>query len=251
MNLQSASNVNIFKSKISLENELCKDIVTCAQQSIAAKGSFFLAVPGGSVLKMLNGLKDSAKYPIDWSKVYLFYVNHKCVEESDPSSTHLKARSIFLDYQPAVNVFPIEFNVGDDPARTVHKYNECIDIIVNKNNEEIPKFDYMLLGVGKDGHIGSLYPNRSEVTDTTAWVLPVDKKSPSSITLTLPVINNAKEIRVVLTGADKAESALIGIMRSEQPSIFPVCGVSTAATWMIDEESSHLVSSQVSCNFFE
>lgn len=76
-------------------------------------------------------------------------------------------------------------------------------------NGALPEFDYMLIGVGKDGHIGSLYPGRSEITDTMSLVLSVDKKSPSGITLSLPVMNAAKTIRVVLTGADKAEAVCI------------------------------------------
>ena len=102
----------------------------------------------------------------------------------------------------------------------------------------------MLIGMGSDGHCGSLYPERSEVTftDNSKWILPVDKKQPESITFTLPVMNNAKDTRVVLMGADKAETALKGITKSVDKTKFPVCGVkSDGTTWMIDEPCSELV----------
>lgn len=104
--------------------------------------------------------------------------------------------------------------------------------------------------MGKDGHIGSLYPDRKEVLsdDHSKWVLSVDKKSPSSITLSLPVMNTAKQIRVVLVGEDKAEAANIGIMKELEPIKFPVTGV-TNAVWYLDNAAASIVKNKVSCIF--
>lgn len=124
--------------------------------------------------------------------------------------------------------------------------------MVNIDPSGLPVFDYMLLGMGKDGHVGSLYPARKEVlsTDPRAWVLSVDKKSPASITLSLPVMNRANEVRIVLTGEDKAEAALWGITKAKNAEEFPVCGVRDGATWLIDEPCASLVlkDKSVHCN---
>ena len=103
------------------------------------------------MLKLLAGLK-SYKSAIDWSKVFLFYVNHKCVAVNDPTSTHFKAKSIFLDeLNFGANVFPItddsiasETNGHDSIA---HYYQEVVFKNLPMANK-IPFFDYMLLGMG-------------------------------------------------------------------------------------------------------
>lgn len=155
---------------------------------------FLQAVPGGSVLKMLGGLKELGK-EVDWSKVFLFYVNHKCVPNDDASATHFKALSIFLDACPAVAFSMTEAAVGVTKGHDTdaHLYRNQIESVLPQH-DGLPIFDYMLLGMGKDGHIGSLYPGRKEVlmTDKHQWVLSVDKKSPSSISLSLPVMNAAR-----------------------------------------------------------
>lgn len=74
---------------------LCVGFVETAKAAIAERGSFYVAVPGGSAIKLLRYLKPY-KESLDWSKVNLFYVNHKCVPDDDESATHFKARSIFL-----------------------------------------------------------------------------------------------------------------------------------------------------------
>ena len=74
------------------------------------------------------------------------------------------------------------------------------------------------------------------------------QKSPSSITLSLPVMNNAKEVRIVLTGADKAEAAVTGVLKEKAAIDFPVCGISNdRSAWMIDKACSSLLSSKYPC----
>ena len=251
--LSMTAKVNIYNSVEILGNSLCSDIKIMAQSEITQKGSFYLAVPGGSVLKLLSGLTNDNNGPkVDWSKVYLFYVNHKCVPMTDPSATHLKAKGLFIDKLniPDKNVFSLKDGETKGHDSDAHDYEKSLlssGIPIEKANG-LPAFDFMLLGVGKDGHIGSLYPGRKEVSLTNKWVYSVDKKSPASITLSLPIMNNAKETRVILMGADKAEAALIGITKSKNPEDFPVCGIkSEGTTWMIDAPCSDLVKTKVSC----
>ena len=96
--LQMASKVLVFPTPDALGAQLCKDIIANGKFEIARKGSFSLAVPGGSVLKLLKALKPY-KSDVDWSKIYLIYANHKCIPSDDPSATHNKALSIFISKQ--------------------------------------------------------------------------------------------------------------------------------------------------------
>ena len=138
---------------------------------------------------MLGGLKEH-KNAIDFSKVHMFYVNHKCVPITDESATHFKAKKLFLDAIPSLHAYPIPELVGITKGHDTdaHEYMTTMKALLPQNNG-LPIFDYMLLGMGKDGHIGSLYPERKEVfiTQCEPWVLTVDKKTPPSISLSLPV----------------------------------------------------------------
>ena len=174
------------------------------------------------MLKLLSRLKD-AKHELDWSKVHLYYVNHKCVPDDDPSATHSKAKILFLDHLDSCNAVPIQL-IGDEVTFLLTRCNTAVSYTVDctaqggghgvaqRYSEHIrhhvllsavnglPVFDYMLLGtvrtvvqshgvartnamlmlsrtvgVGKDGHIGSLYPHREEVLVDDQLVLSVDK----------------------------------------------------------------------------
>ncbi len=224
-------------TEASLEQHLCEDLISVAKVAISDRGQFHLAVPGGSVLKMLRALKPY-KDELDWGAVYLYYVNHKIVPASDTGGTHTKALHLFINECGITNVFSPTQVEGLSLAEHVSLYQQQIRDHVPVENG-LPVFDYMLIGSGEDGHIGSLYPGREEVKyeGTEKWVLSVDKKDPPSITLTLSVMNAAREKRVVLTGSSKTGAVRKGIMQSESVSRFPVCGVQ-GAMYMIDEACS-------------
>ena len=150
-------------SPTELATALVQDFLQSAEAAIKRSGAFYCAVPGGSVLKMLGGLKEH-KNAIDFSKVHMFYVNHKCVPITDESATHFKAKKLFLDAIPSLHAYPIPELVGITKGHDTdaHEYMTAMKALLPQNNG-LPIFDYMLLGMGKDGHIGSLYPERKEV----------------------------------------------------------------------------------------
>jgi 6-phosphogluconolactonase len=112
-----------------------------------------------------------------------------------------------------------------------------------------PIFDMMLIGVGDDGHVGSLYPGRDEVLDASGrWVLPVEKKQPGSITLSLPVMAAAKEVLIAACGVSdkypqgKSAAMARGIEGDETPSSFPAVGLRGVATWALDAAAASTLS---------
>ena len=111
------------------------------------------------------------------------------------------------------------------------------------SSEGLPVFDLMLVGMGSDGHIGSLYPGRPEplASKEAGWCLGVTKSNPPpSITLTLPVINAASEVVCAMTGRDKktggtkAPAVARAIEGSDGPGEFPAQGLANAR-WILDE----------------
>ena len=138
--------VNVYKTKDDVALALCSEILEVGSAAIDARKKFCLAVPGGSVLKMLSKLSTMPEAKkLDWSKVFLYYVNHKVVPPDDPSSTHLKAESLFLKEIgiPPANVAQILNDGTLDMEKTAKDYQKQIAKNV-KNVGGLPYFDYMV-----------------------------------------------------------------------------------------------------------
>ena len=218
-----------------------------AAAAIEKKGWFALAIPGGSILNMLAG---SAP---DWAdKTTIAYVNHKCVAMDDIQlSTHAKASDKFLKDWKGVDVLVL--TGSDNSAVEAKDYQDAMTARVAEgkipSENGLPVFDMMLIGVGDDGHVGSLYPGRPEVSDSSgAWVLPVDMKQPGSITLSLPVMAAAAEVIVAACGVSekypqgKSAGMVRAIEAGETPESFPASGLREVATWIIDEAAASKLS---------
>uniref|UniRef100_A0A7S2BMB5 Glucosamine/galactosamine-6-phosphate isomerase domain-containing protein n=1 Tax=Florenciella parvula TaxID=236787 RepID=A0A7S2BMB5_9STRA len=218
-----------------------------AEAAIAEKGHFLLGIPGGSILKMLAGTAPS------WaSKTTVAYVNHKCVDMGDEKlATHAKACKLFLDDWEGINV--ITLGGSGDSAAEAASYEKAMrdDSNIPTDPETgLPVFDMMLVGVGDDGHVGSLYPDRDEVlvSGGDQWVLPVDMKTPGSITLSLPVMAGAKEVVIAACGvSDKyPQGKSAGMVRAieglETLVSFPASGLRGKSVWILDEAAASKLS---------
>jgi 6-phosphogluconolactonase len=113
----------------------------------------------------------------------------------------------------------------------------------------MPVFDLQLIGVGDDGHFGSLYPNRPEIMDSSGkWVLAVDMKSPPSITLSPGAILNSKKIIVASAGVSekypmgKSAAMKVAIEGMEGPAAFPAQCLRDRATYLFDEAAASALS---------
>jgi len=141
--------VRIFDG--SYDSDICDEVTAAAQAAIADKGSFSLAIPGGSVVAALAGLdKDGA----DWSKMHVFFCNEKI-----PSYPCI---GMGLEQTKKIGV-PDEqvYAMGGEgsPAEMAAKYTELLKSHPSIDNEAaIPSFDMMLLGTGPDGHCGCVFP---------------------------------------------------------------------------------------------
>jgi 6-phosphogluconolactonase len=164
--------INTYATSEEVGKSLSEQFVNIARKEIDSKGSFFVAIPGGSAIKLFKYLVP-LKNKIDWSKVYLFYVNHKYVPENDDSATHFKAKSIFLNDLGEVKTYVPDSTKPSVTETALAYSSQLVKTLPTKNG--LPFFDLVVLGMGKDGHIGSLYPGRKEVLETSLLVVPVDK----------------------------------------------------------------------------
>ncbi len=190
-------------------------------------GGANIALTGGTMgIAVLEAVNASpARDTIDWSKVHFWWGDERFVERSSADRNERQAREALLDHiaVPPGNVHP--FPASDDIA----DIDEAASVFAAEleafapEGQLFPRFDIMFLGVGPDGHIASLFPDRPGIRETEATVIAEresPKPPPQRLSLTRPVINASDRIWLVLAGSDKASAlglALAGASYTEVP----------------------------------
>lgn len=242
-------NVIVLKDASAVSLKIQSIVTEAARKAISERGHFTLAIPGGSVLKMLVNLPSFDEWA---SKTTLVYVNHKCVEMDDiDRSTHAKAIKLFLGDWERAGLNTLVLDGTADGEQEARRYEEKIKNLEDTklprdSHTGLPQFDLALIGVGDDGHIGSLYPNRDEVLvdESGPWVLCVPMKNPPSITLSLPLMKAALKVVVAACGVSdkypqgKSAGMKRAIIDDETLQSFPAAGLRDKATWIMDEAAA-------------
>jgi len=238
-----AKKVHILPTEAEVTETVHKIVEASAKNAIETRGCFALAIPGGSVLKVLSTLDPSS----DWvKKTTLAFVNHKCVPIDDVTSAiEAQARSKFLDRWGLTDIISLSGTADGEKEATEYesKLKSIPESKLPRDNDGFPIFDLALVGVGDDGHIGSLYPNRGEIDVVNGpWVIPAFLKDPPSISLTLPVMQRAKSTVISAAGKSikypngKASAMRLAIADEKAtPKDFPASALREHATWILDE----------------
>lgn len=202
-------NITICTTVDELALRLATLIAALSAESISERGRFTLAIPGGSALDIasrklvLSPLRDE----IDWPAWQVFWVDERIVPSKSPESNSGEAYRQFFS---KVNVPKHHLHTLDDPVQAesaADMYEAMLNKEFNLKKGEFPSFDLILLGIGEDGHIASLFPDHPGLKEHKRLVVPVfDSPKPPSerISLTLPVINNARNLVFVVAGSGKA-----------------------------------------------
>lgn len=197
------------------------------------------------MLKVLSTLDPAT----DWvQKTTLAFVNHKCVPIDDVSSAiEAQAREKFLERWGLPDANIISLTGTSDGEKEAAAYEAKLKALpestLPRDDDGFPVFDLALVGVGDDGHIGSLYPNRGEIDVTDGpWIVAAFQKDPPSISLALPVMQRAKSTVISAAGQSvkypngKASAMKLAIAdESVTPNDFPASALRENAVWILDE----------------
>jgi 6-phosphogluconolactonase len=167
-----------------------------AREAISARGRFACALPGGSVAERLFPVL--ARLDLPWPQVHAFFGDERAVPPDHPDSNVGLARRLWLDAVPAV-VHPMPATGDLDAAATAY----AADLRATLGDP--PRLDLALLGMGPDGHVCSLFPNRPLPGGLVAAVRDSPKPPPVRLTLTINLLAVARAVWVVAFGASKAE----------------------------------------------
>jgi 6-phosphogluconolactonase len=186
-----------------LTDRLAADLEAECRRVQSAGRPFTLALPGGSVATTC--FPRLARLAIDWDRCEFFWVDERAVPPADPESNYGMARSLWLDAAgvPATRVHRMPADAPDLDAAAA-RYTDVITGIAHRPL----RLDYVILGVGPDGHVASLFPGHallSEANRLVAAVHDAPKPPPRRMTLTLPVLCGAGRVVVAAFGRAKAE----------------------------------------------
>jgi 6-phosphogluconolactonase len=223
------------------------DWIKTAQEAIAKKGSFFVALSGGSTPKALfTELSKNYASALDWSKVWLFWSDERQVLPTDPESnfhmamieSHLSDLSI-----DAHHIFrmPAEKEI----EANAQNYEKSIRSVLPEG-----QFDLIMLGMGEDGHVASLFPGTLALTAKNRWVVAnyVTQKQLWRMTFTFDLINRAKKIAIYVIGSSKAKMAHTLLMTEDKAQAYPAFYVGTPESpcnWILDESAASLIKKEL------
>ena len=243
--------VKVYPDKDYLVAGTAEWILSACAESIASHGSCSIALSGGSTPRSLFRLlaSDDWRKRFDWSRIRIFQVDERAVPLDHPDSNFgMIERELLHGIQiPADNVHRVHTELGAQAAAEEYERQ----LRKSFPAPGIPRFDVLLLGMGEDGHTASLFPGTEALHETHRLVLGymVEKLNAFRITLTFPVINNARKILFLVAGQNKA-ATLREIFQGESPELrYPAAMVDPRdglLYWHLDAEAASLIHVAVS-----
>ncbi len=218
--------------------------VSTMSELLAERPVVHVVLTGGSVgIEVLAAI---AAHPdrdrLDWGRVHAWWGDERWVPTGHPDRNELQAREAFLDAVaiPAANIHPFPASdEGLDLEAAARRYD---DELRAAGDGAYPSFAITFLGVGPDGHIASLFPERPGPTVAEPGVIAVHdspKPPPQRLSLTLPLINGSERVWLVLAGADKAAALGLALAGAAVADV-PVAGVlgQRRTLFFVDEAAS-------------
>ncbi|MEU5719731.1 6-phosphogluconolactonase [Streptomyces sp. NPDC020403] len=218
----SAPQLVVHRDKELMAEAVAARLVTKIVDAQSARGSASVVLTGG---RNGNGLlaalaASPARDAIDWRRLDLWWGDERFLPEGDPERNVTQARAALLD---AVDLDPSRVHAmpasdgpygGDVDAAAAGYAAELAAAAAPEDHGAVPAFDVLMLGVGPDTHVASLFPELPAVRETERTVVGVHgapKPPPTRVTLTLPAVRAAREVWLLAAGEDKAEAAEIAL----------------------------------------
>jgi 6-phosphogluconolactonase len=246
--------VRIFPDGAAIARFAARKFVEIAADAVAQKGSFEVALSGGSTPKTLYSLlvSDPALRPkVPWDKTFVFFGDERHVGPDDALSNFRMASEAMISKSPMkpAQVFRVK---GEYPeaGQAALEYESDIRTHFNLSDGQFPRFDLVLLGMGDEGHVASLFPGTKALHETRRIVVHnwVGKVLMDRITLTAPAINNAANIIIMVTRAEKAPALTAVLERVYEPEQLPaqmIAPVNGNLLWLVDTAAGLMLTNAI------
>ena len=236
--------VKILPDSAALAQAAAQEFHKLADAAVQERGRFCVALSGGNTPRAIYSLLASEHKELPWDRIHVFFGDERHVPLDHPDSNFRMATESLLSKVPIPekNVHRIRAELEADIAAT--EYEQELVNFFHLDNQEMPRFDLIFLGIGEDGHTASLFPGSNALTETSRRVVAnwVEKFKTFRITFTFPVLNHAAEVAFLVSGADKAQilNEIIspGARKYPTQSVQPENG---RLLWLVDQDAGSLL----------
>lgn len=242
-----------FETAKDLSEGLAKNLKEEIKKKSGIKEKFFLSLSGGSTPRLLFKILADPPFAqdINWDYVHLFWGDERCVPPEDDESNYGMTKNLLLDKIkiPQENIHRIKGEAI--PEGEASRYSEEIkNTVLIKNG--LPRFDYIILGMGEDGHTASLFPGKElhavsqNISGVAEKTINTDngEKVQKRISLTKDAICNGGKILFLVTGNKKAQTLSEIIKEKPSSNNYPAAGIHNIfgySEWWIDEAAASVL----------
>jgi len=217
-------------------NVVAQKIVDIILEILSINDNCCIALSGGTtpkpIFKELN--KENYQNIITWDRVHIFFIDERCVPADHKDNNFKSCYNLWLQYYPEIHYHRIEGWI--EPKEAAEKYEAEIISVLDKK-DGIPQFDLIFMGMGEDGHVASLFPQYDFSKAKNLFVEDVYIKSKDMyrITMTFPMLNNAKN-RIIGIVGEKKYKVFSDLMNSDYKD-YPIAQLLSSNafdTWVIN-----------------
>jgi 6-phosphogluconolactonase len=241
--------VIICRDADDLARQAAAQFVSLAANSAVRSSRFIVALSGGSTPRALYSLLASPAFKdrIDWRRIHFFWGDERCVPPDHSESNYRMVHEALLS---KVDIAPENIHrlAGEkEPEIAASEYEDELRRTFQLTRAQVPRFGLILLGLGEDGHTASLFPGQATVHENTRWVMAT--LAPDGklwrITLTPVIINAARNVTFVVSGASKAGRLRQLIEGPFDPDTLPAQAIQPdqgRLTYMVDDAAFAAIS---------
>lgn len=216
-----------------------------------------VALPGGSTPRQFLSRLSEEPYraSVPWDDLHISWGDERCVPPDHPDSNYRMAREALLDRVPIpsrhIHRMPADQGTPSDAAAS---YELTLRKLFKLNGAGFPQFDVVFLGMGADGHTASLFPGSPALAEKERWVVSVPRapNETARLTLTIPVLNNARNVLFVAQGSDKAPAVKTVLGRNSTADPLPAQLIqpsSGSTAWFLDRQAAQELESDAGSRY--
>lgn len=239
-----ATHLTLVRDAAALAEAACSEIVKCANEAIAARGVFHIALAGGSTPRATYKRLARAGWTADFARWHVWFGDERCVPPEHADSNFRLACETWLTHVDIArtHVHRIRGESGDALAAADEYERELIWTL----DQPLPRLDLVLLGLGADGHTASLFPGSDALHERERLVLAtwVEHLGAHRITLTPRAINAARRVLFLVSGSSKAKAlrmTLAGDANTPATAIAPRTGT---VHWLADRAAAAVLNAE-------
>lgn len=238
---------HIFDNPEALGRGAAELFCDAAMQAIQARGSFHVVLSGGSTPRLMYGVLASPPFleQVAWDRVHFFWGDERPVPPEDSESNfHSANRALLRHLDLAADQIHRMRGEETDLDHAARGYqNEVARVFNTDPGGAPPSFDLIFLGMGGDGHTASLFPHTKALGESARWVVAneVPQLATRRLTMTEPILNAARRIAFLVSGADKAETLRKVMEGPRDADRLPAQRISPGSgelVWMMDRDAA-------------